>query len=402
MIARCRSLRIAPGKPPTLSSLADEEACRLAPPQHGGARSGASDYDGGNQPNIASSGASNETQRDERAENDLSLAAGMLCYGAASRSPFGRLVLVSGPEALFADRAVEALRQQMRSEVPGVEVSEIEAARLDSGKLVEITGPSLFSSQRAAVITELENLPPELDVDLANLASAQLPDLAVIAVHRGVPKGKALLEKLKSAGVEVIECPALKPWELPQFVSAEVKRAGSSIDAGAATALVDAVGHDLRALAAAIAQLLSDGEGGPITVDHVSRYFGGRSEVTSFAVADAALAGRPGVAMEQLRWALATGVAPVLITSAMASGIRGLGKLITAASGQREADLAREVGVPPWKLKSMRSQARGWDQGSLASALKAIAMADADVKGAADDASYSLERAVLSVSRLRH
>ncbi|HEX3200177.1 MAG TPA: DNA polymerase III subunit delta, partial [Propionibacteriaceae bacterium] len=157
-----------------------------------------------------------------------------------------------------------------------------------------------------------------------------------------------------------------------------------------------------RALAAAVAQLLSDGEGGPITVDHVNRYFGGRSEVTSFAVADAALAGRPGVAMEQLRWALATGVAPVLITSALASGIRGLGKLITATSGQREADLAREVGVPPWKLKSMRSQARGWDQGSLASALKAIATADADVKGAADDASYALERAVLSVSRLRH
>jgi len=119
-------------------------------------------------------------------------------------------------------------------------------------------------------------------------------------------------------------------------------------------------------------------------------------------VADAALAGRTGVAMEQLRWALATGVAPVLITSALASGIRGLGKLITAGSGQREADLAREVGVPPWKLKSMRSQARGWDQGSLASALKAVAVADADVKGAADDAAFALERAVLSVSRLRH
>ena len=143
-----------------------------------------------------------------------------------------------------------------------------------------------------------------------NLAAAQVPDLAVIAVHRGVPKGRALLEKLKSAGAEVIECAALKPWELPQFVSAEVKRAGSSIDAGAATALVDAVGHDLRALAAAVGQLLSDGEGGAITVDHVRRYFGGRSEVTSFAVADAALAGRTGVAMEQLRWALATGVCP--------------------------------------------------------------------------------------------
>ena len=81
-----------------------------------------------------------------------------------------------------------------------------------------------------------------------------------------------------------------------------------------------------RALAAAVTQLISDGQGGPLTVDQVRRYFGGRAEVTSFAVADAALAGRTGAAMEQLRWALATGVAPVLITSAMASGIRGLGQ----------------------------------------------------------------------------
>jgi DNA polymerase III subunit delta len=332
----------------------------------------------------------------------VSVGAGMLCCVAAARSPFGRLVLLSGPEALFADRAVAALEQQMRSEAPDVEVSEIEASRLDAGKLAELTSPSLFASRRAVVITELENLAPDIDVELMNLVAAQLPDLAVIVVHRGVPKGKALLEKLKSAGVEVIECAAVKPWELPQFVATEVKRAGSAIDSGAAAALVDAVGHDLRALAAAVGQLLSDGEGDSITVDQVRRYFGGRAEVTSFAVADAALAGRTGVAMEQLRWALATGVAPVLITSALASGVRGLGKLVTAGSGQREADLAREVGVPPWKLKSMRSQARGWDQGSLAAALKAVAAADADVKGAADDAAFALERAVLSVSRLRH
>jgi DNA polymerase III subunit delta len=320
---------------------------------------------------------------------------------AAAKSPFGRLILVSGPEGLLADRAVAALSQQMRSEAPDLEISEIEASRLDQGKLVEITSPSLFSSHRAAVIYDVESMAPDLDGELVDLASAQLADLAVIIVHRGGAKGKGLVEKLKSAGVEMVECGTVKPWELPHFVSGEAKRAGSSIDAGAASALVDAVGHDLRALAAAIAQLVSDGEGGPITGDQVRQYFGGRSEVTSFAVADAALAGRTGVAMEQLRWALATGVAPVLITSALASGIRGLGKLITAGGGQREADLAREVGVPPWKLKSMRSQARGWDQGSLAAALTSVATADADIKGAADDAAFALERAVLSVSRLR-
>jgi DNA polymerase-3 subunit delta len=326
----------------------------------------------------------------------------MLCCVAASKSPFGRLSLVIGPEGLLADRAVDALCQQMRSVSPEVEITEIEAPRLDRGKLAEITGPSLFSSSRAAVIQDLENLPQELDADLMELAAAQPPELAVIGVHRGGAKGRGLLDKLKSAGPEVIECAAVKQWELPQFVSAEARQTGSSIESGAAAALVDAVGHDLRALAAAVTQLVSDGEGGPITVDQVRRYFGGRAEVTSFAVADATLAGRTGVAMEQLRWALATGVAPVLVTSALASGIRGLGKLITAGGGQREADLAREVGVPPWKLKSMRSQARGWDQASLAAALKTVAVADADVKGAADDAAYALERAVLSVSRLRY
>jgi DNA polymerase III subunit delta len=288
----------------------------------------------------------------------------------------------------------------MRSESSDVEISEVGAARLDQGKLSEITGPSLFSSRRAAVIHDLEDLAPELERDLVSLAAAQLPDLAVIALHRGGAKAKGLLDKLKSAGAEVIECAAPKHWELPHFVSAEAKRAGSSMDSAAGSALVDAVGHDLRALAAAVAQLVSDGEGGPITLDQVRHYFGGRSEVTSFAVADAALTGRTGAAMEQLRWALATGVAPVLITSALASGVRGLGKLISAGGGLREADLAREVGVPPWKLKSMRSQARGWDQGRLAAALKEVAIADADVKGGAD-AGYALERAVLAVSRLR-
>lgn len=325
----------------------------------------------------------------------------MLCSVVAKKSVFGRVVLVSGPEGLLADRAVDDLLGQVRSEEPQAEVTEVEAVRLDGPRLAEITSASLFSTRRAAVITDLANLDPELHPDLLSIARAKTEDLALIVVHGGGQKGKGLLDKLKSGGADVVDCPSAKTWELPQFVAAEAKRAGRSIDAGAAQQLVDAVGHDLRALAGALTQLISDGEGGSITAEQVRRYFGGRSEVTSFVVADAALAGRTGVAMEQLRWAVATGVAPVLITSALASGIRGLGKLITAGGGQREVDLAREVGVPPWKLKSMRSQARGWDQSGLATALKAVAVADAEVKGAADDAAFALERAVLTVSRAR-
>jgi DNA polymerase-3 subunit delta len=83
----------------------------------------------------------------------------------------------------------------------------------------------------------------------------------------------------------------------------------------------------------------------------------------------------------------------------MAGGLRGLAKYTSAPSGLREADLAREVGVPPWKLKTLKQQARGWTAGGLAAAIKAVAQADADVKGASGDAGYALERMVITVSR---
>jgi DNA polymerase III subunit delta len=319
----------------------------------------------------------------------------------ARRSPFGRVILVSGPEALLADRAVQDLRDQIRAVAPEAEVSEIEAARLDAAKLAEVTSPSLFADRRAAVITDLASLPTDLAAAVTALAVTPVPELAVVLVHGGGAKGKGLLDKLKAAGVELIDCPPVKAWELPQFVSAEAKQLGTTIEPGASQTLVDAVGNDLRALAGAVRQLVADGDGGPLTADQVRRYFAGRSEVTSFAVADATLTGRTGLAMEQLRWALATGVAPVLVTSALAAGVRGLGKLVSAGGGLREADLAREVGVPPWKLKSMRAQARGWDAAGLAHALVAVATADANIKGAADDAGYALEQMVLTVSRAR-
>ena len=317
------------------------------------------------------------------------------------QSPYGRVVLVNGPEALLADRAVAAVVARARAEDDQVEVTETEAARLDSGRLAELTGQSLFASRRVVVLRDLPELPAESAPAVVRLATEPLPDLAVILVHPGTNRGKSLLDQLKAAKVEVVDCPPVKAWELPQFVSAEVRRLGGVMDAGAAQVLVDSVGHDLRALASAVAQLIADCEGGQITAVEVRRYFAGRAEVTSFAVTDAALAGRTGHAMEQLRWAMSTGVAPVLITSALASGLRGLGKLITAAPAMPEVELAREVGVPPWKLKSMRVQARGWDAGGIARALIVVASADAAVKGAADDAGFALEQAVLAVSRSR-
>ena len=316
-----------------------------------------------------------------------------------AKSPLGRVVLVSGPETLLAERAVDDLIGRFRAAAPEGELSEVDAATLDPGRLVEVTGPSLFAERRAVVIGDIATLPADLLEPVARLAADPDPDLAVVLVHSGGARPKALLDRLAKARVELVGCAPIKAWDLPQFVVREAQRAGGSIEPSAPPMLVDAVGHELRPLAGAIAQLVADAEDRRVSGAQIRRYFAGRAEVTSFAVADAALLRKTGQALEQLRWATATGVAPVLVTSALASGLRSLAKFVTAPGGLREADLAREVGVPPWKLKSLRVQARGWDGPSLAVALKTVAAADADVKGAAGDAEFALEQAVLAICR---
>ncbi len=182
---------------------------------------------------------------------------------------------------------------------------------------------------------------------------------------------------------------------------AEAKVLGARIDRDAAMTLVQAIGPDLRALSAAVGQLVHDFPGEVVSETTVRKYFGGRAEAKSFAVADASFSGRRQTAIEELRWALDGGTPHVLITSAFAGGARGLARYLGAPPRLKEADLARAVGVPPWKLRSIREQSRGWSEGGLARAIRAIAQADADIKGAASDANYTLERLVLTITGLR-
>jgi DNA polymerase-3 subunit delta len=166
--------------------------------------------------------------------------------------------------------------------------------------------------------------------------------------------------------------------------------------------LVAAVGQDLRALGGAAAQLIESVERGTeITATVVRRYFGGRADVRGYEIADAAIDGRISVALEQARWAEAAKVAPVLITSAVASGLRSLAKLSCTPPGLRDNDVAARVGAPPFKIRAMRQQLRSWDQAGLARAIAAVAQADLDVKGGAADPAFAVERMVLQVAAAR-
>ncbi len=304
------------------------------------------------------------------------------------------VVLVVGEEEYLVDRSVRDLITAARDAGLGGDVHDLDGAELGPGDLESLTSPSLFGGGCVLVVRAAQNAAKDVAAELARYARNPAPDVVLVLTHAGGAKGKELLAAVKAAGARVVECPKVTRFaERLDFIRAEFRRAGARADDGAARALLDAVGSDLRELAAACGQLTADTDGG-INEAVVARYYRGRAEATGFTVADRAVEGHLAQALEQLRWALATGVSPVLICSALAQGVRLLGRVGSAPRGASSVALAAEVGAPPWKVDRVRQQLRGWHPDGVARALHAVAEADAQVKGEAASAAYALERAV--------
>jgi DNA polymerase-3 subunit delta len=251
------------------------------------------------------------------------------------------------------------------------------------------------------VVRGAQDAAKDIADEITRLAADPPPELALVVVHAGGAKGKALLGALTKQAAEVVECPRLtRISDRMSFIRGEFRRSGRTIDDSGVRALIDALGSDLREIASACSQLAADTTG-VIDQSVVATYYRGRSEASGFSVADKAVEGHLGEALELLRWALAVGVSPVLITSALAQGVRLLGRVGGAPRGKNAAALAAEVGAPPWKIDRVRQQLRGWTPEGTARALAAVAEADAQVKGEGASPGYALEEAIRTIVACR-
>jgi DNA polymerase III subunit delta len=310
------------------------------------------------------------------------------------------IVLLVGDEELLLARGIEQTVALARAADAATEVSERTGGSVEAPELYELLSPSLFGGRRVLVIHSAQDLPAAAVDALAQLLPGAGDEVTVVLVHPGGAKGKNVLELARKNGARQVLCAKLtRAEERLDFVRAEVRRAGGAIAPDAAAALLDAVGSDLRELAAVSAQLVSD-SGGRVDADVVAAYHRGRAEVSGFTVSDLAVVGDSARALEALRWALSVGVPQVVIADALADGVRSIAKVSAAGRGNPN-DLAGRLGMPPWKIRRAQSQARGWSEVGLRRALVVVAELNADVKGVAASADYVLERALGQLAQAR-
>jgi DNA polymerase-3 subunit delta len=131
-----------------------------------------------------------------------------------------------------------------------------------------------------------------------------------------------------------------------------------------------------------------------VTLEQVEETFGGRVETNAFKIADAALSGNATEAIRLFRHGFATGIDPVPLVAALTMRIRQLARLFN----DRNASAAA-LGMQPWQIDKARKDLAGWQELELAELVELAAATDADVKGAARDPEYSVERLLLAMAR---
>lgn len=314
------------------------------------------------------------------------------------------LHLVLGDEELLVERAVTSIIARMRAATAGagsdVPVDRLRAGDTTVAELAELLSPSLFAEDRVVIFESAAEAGKDAVGLVQDAAAAPIDGVVLVVLHSGGGRAKSMVGVLQKAGAVVHECAKLsKSGDRTDFVRNEFRSHGETrVAPDAIAALVESVGSDLRELAAACSQLVSD-TGGKVDVAAVRRYYSGRADVSGFDIADKAVSGDIAGALEALRWAMLGGTPHVLIADALADAVHTVARVGSAGRGD-PFRMASELGMQPWKIKKAQAQARYWDPTRVATALHVVASLNADVKGQAADADYAVERAVSTVATL--
>jgi DNA polymerase-3 subunit delta len=310
------------------------------------------------------------------------------------------LHLVLGDEELLVERAVAAVLRQARKQAGthDIPVNRLRAGDVSTSELAELLSPSLFADERVVVLEAAAEAGKDAVALIATAAADLPPGTMLIVVHSGGGRAKALADQLKALGAQVHPCARItKAPERADFVRREFRALKIKPSDETVTAVLDAIGSDIRELAAACSQLVAD-TGGDVTSAAVRRYHSGKAEVKGFDIADKAVMGDVAGAAEALRWAMMSGEPQVVLADALAEAIHTIAR-VGPLSGDPYR-LAGELGMPPWRVQKAQKQARRWSRGSVAEAMRLVAALNADVKGAAADPDYALEATVRKVAEL--
>ncbi|MBK7072514.1 MAG: DNA polymerase III subunit delta [Myxococcales bacterium] len=175
------------------------------------------------------------------------------------------------------------------------------------------------------------------------------------------------------------------PKRIDGWIRAEADRRGVRLAADAVDRLAGAIGGDLSRLALTIDQLALYAGGRPVSADDVDDLVADTRERSVFELTDAIGAGDPTAALLAVDSLTEQRQSAIGVLAMLARHLRQLELChVARAEGVGPRELPARLGVPPFVVDKLTSQARRYRPAALARAIELVAAADWALKGHPD------------------
>jgi len=220
-----------------------------------------------------------------------------------------------------------------------------------------------------------------------------------VLVATKIAKNSKLYKAVAANGV-AYEYTAPKRSEYAGEVVRLLGDRGKRIAHGAAEALVDLVGRDLRRLDSEADKLASYVDSAEeVTLDDVRQVAAASGSASVFELTDAVGERDAARALAVLHRLLQGGESALGLHAMLARHVRALvGARALSARGMNPDSMAPELGMAPWQARNVARQAVRYEPAELSTALRGLAAAEEEMKTSPTEAGLVIERWIVSTA----
>ena len=318
------------------------------------------------------------------------------------RNGLGPLYVIVGEEAYLRDRVVETLREAARQESGATGQSTqpdpcagqteeffnydvLYGDETDALEILTIAQEmSFFVARRLVIVTWAEKLPTREGEALIPYFQNPTDTTTLVLVATKLDGRLKWAQQLKKQAT-VIDCAPLYENQRIGWISQQASQAGIKLEENALQMLKELAAEGLYVTNSEIEKLsayLPSGACG--TLQDVEAIRGMEPGASVFDLSEAMGTGDSGRALQIVAKNLEVGEAPLRILGALIWQVRRIWKAKDLLQqGMAQSQVARQVGVPPFRASGFFRQAQQWTEPQLRLAWEWFSRADSALKGSA-------------------
>jgi DNA polymerase-3 subunit delta len=312
------------------------------------------------------------------------------------------LVYLYGPEQFFVDQAVGQITATIPPDAQDFNLQVAHGRDIPIETLIDSlrTFP-VFADRRLVVLRNADKLSASDLETLQAYIEDPVPESILLLVGEKIDKRKKFFQQFAKHGA-LVEYKRLYDNQLPAFVRDYVAGRNFQLTEDALALFSRRCGATLQEVVGELDKLMQYvGDGGLIDVEDVRQIVSDTRTDSIFDMTNAIGQRQVGEALRLLGRLLAEGIVPLVILSMLTRHFRQLWMTRELLDeGVARTDLARRIGINPYFVDGLMSQARLFGRRQFKSTFERLLATDLALKSSGGSPAALLEQLLLDIARL--